>query len=146
MIETIYQAPELPSMKIQAPTCEEVMEAFKKTTMFATMYAPYQPPTDQDAVEEATEWLAMETTIEYTPYKAPIDDMAVNNVTDWLKHEMMNKPVKKTPTPKPKRVRKKMTEEQREKYLKYQKEYYKKNAEKQKAEKMMNYYIKKINN
>jgi len=138
MIETIYQAPELP---MKQPCTDDVMEAFKRTTMFATMYQAYEAPKDEEAIEEATEWLAIETTIEYTPYQSNLfnsDEIQMAN--EWIKE--VSSPKK----PEPVKKKKVMTEDQREKYLKYQREYYKKNAEKRKAEMRMNYYRNKILN
>jgi len=127
MIETIYQPPIMCYSKV-TPELDQVMAAFKNTTMYATMYKPYEAPKDNIAVEEATSWLAMETTIEYKPYHANLfNSDEVKQATEWIEE---------VSSPK--------TETKREKYLKYQREYYKKNAEKRKAEMMRNYYIKKI--
>jgi hypothetical protein len=83
-------------------------------------------------VTEILDRLIMEEDMEYKPYKPPVDDKSVKKLEQWLKKEMKQPRQKLTP------------EEQREKRLKYQREYYKKNAEKRKAEMMKNYYTKKI--
>jgi hypothetical protein len=83
-------------------------------------------------VTEILDRLIMEEDMEYIPYKPPVDDKAVKKLEQWLKKEIKQPRQKLTP------------EEQREKRLTYQREYYKKNIEKRKAEMMKNYYTKKI--
>ena len=101
--------------------------------MIETIYQPpimcYSIMSDEPFdVTEILDRLIMEEDFEYIPYQANLfNSDEVKQATEWIEE---------VSSPK--------TETKREKYLKYQREYYKKNAEKRKAEMMRNYYIKKI--